>query len=120
MFRWVEIWLDLMIPETIVPGKAVQSERVASGLLEGLEKDATPMAKFDPEEQLPKAYKRLWDLNSTLDSEFAENDSDSGQNVRKRLFQLIALRNTPKMSKTCLRSFRVGAMLMRIIPHPTL
>lgn len=69
MFRWVEIWLELLIPETQSGGKTIQFDKHAKQRLKELKEDTTP--KFDPDQRLTKAYQRLWDLNSTVDLEFA-------------------------------------------------
>lgn len=86
MFCWVEIWLKLLIPETQVGGKTIEFDKHAEQRLKELEEDTTP--NFDPDQRLTKAYQRLWDLNSTADSEFVGD-------IRTRLFQLVQVAAEP-------------------------
>ncbi|KAI9689730.1 MAG: hypothetical protein M1822_009612 [Bathelium mastoideum] len=98
MFRWVEIWLELLIPETQVAGKTIEFDKHAKQRLKELEEDTTP--NFDPDQRLTKAYQRLWDLNSTADSEFLGD-------IRTRLFQLIQVAAEPLNTKTLSAILRV-------------
>ncbi|KAI9659856.1 MAG: hypothetical protein M1821_001208 [Bathelium mastoideum] len=86
MFRWVKIWLDLLIPETQVGGKTIEFDKHARQRLKELKEDTTP--NFDPDQRLIKAYQRLWDLNSTADSDFVGD-------IRTRLFQLVQVAAEP-------------------------
>lgn len=77
---------ELLIPETQVGGKTIEFDKHAKKRLKELEEDTTP--KFDPDQRLTQTYQRLWDLNSTLDSEFVGD-------IRTRLFQLVQVAAEP-------------------------
>lgn len=100
MFRWVEIWLELLIPETQVGGKTIEFDQHAKKRLKELEEDTTP--NFDPDQRLTKAYQRLWDLNSTADSTFVGD-------IRTRLFQLVQVAAEPLNTKTLSAILRIRA-----------
>lgn len=81
MFKWVSVWLDIMIPGPEVPNFdeiTVWQEQDARDLLKQMKADGTKYGN-DQYKLLEAGWKRLWDLRARMD----------GSGVRNRLFHFV-------------------------------
>lgn len=96
MFEWVKVWFDVCISERNLVKTTIRSRPVAKNRLEQIREESTQGLKEF--ERMQSVFERLWDLNSTVDSE------DLG--TMTRLFEFILAALIPldlKLLSTALR-----------------
>lgn len=94
MFRWVQIWLDILLP-VLDDQKTIRKRETATEWLENLRSDVTH--KHGAEQQLESGYQRLWGFNDILGFE----------DQRIRLFQIVLAAFEPQAPENLREALRI-------------
>ncbi|KAF2111267.1 hypothetical protein BDV96DRAFT_189735 [Lophiotrema nucula] len=108
-FRWVQIWLDILLPNDDDDDmQTIRSEEVAKTRLRQLEYDAS--YEHDDYQQLEAGYRRLWDLNRLTDAD------ELG--LRTRLFHIILASRWAQTPETLSATLRIRESSYSDFPLP--